>query len=193
MKINVSKGKDNYSQRNNKLKPLESCNVTSMVMALSYLGYKFPAGKFDQPEDNLRAFIEARGGDPTVHADLSDGVNQWIGRPVTNFRTDREVPQLWAELAAGRPVVLSGTFPGFPKLARRPLGHIVCLVGAEWAGDDIHAEPERVIIDDPYGNTLNNWQGPGNDIALTFDQFTAWLKPTGSALVKWGHFFKAAR
>lgn len=58
----------NSSQRNNELVwPSETakphaqyrtswknmCNVTSYVMFLEYAGYKFPAGKFKQPEDNL--------------------------------------------------------------------------------------------------------------------------------------------
>jgi hypothetical protein len=60
MIVNVSEGKTSYSQRNNLVKPFESCNVTSMVMALSYLGYAFPKGKYEQPEDNLRRFILGR-------------------------------------------------------------------------------------------------------------------------------------
>jgi len=47
-RINVSKGKINFSQRNNKIMPLISCNVTSMVMGLSYLGWDFPEGKYEQ-------------------------------------------------------------------------------------------------------------------------------------------------
>jgi hypothetical protein len=33
------------------------CNVTSIVMALDYLGWKFPEGDYKQPEDNLCDFI----------------------------------------------------------------------------------------------------------------------------------------
>lgn len=62
----------NSSQRNNELIwPTEKeypkaqyrtswknmCNVTSYVMALEYAGWKFPKGKFKQPEDNLGYFI----------------------------------------------------------------------------------------------------------------------------------------
>lgn len=63
---------DNYSQRNNEIiwPPNEThpkaqyrtsfknvCNTTSYVMALLYAGYKFPSGKYKQPEDNLAYFI----------------------------------------------------------------------------------------------------------------------------------------
>lgn len=63
---------DNYSQRNNILvwpsvedKPnaqyrtnwKNTCNVTSLIMGLTYSGFKLPAGKYEQPEDNLGEFI----------------------------------------------------------------------------------------------------------------------------------------
>ncbi len=190
-KINVSAGKENFSQRNNAIKPLESCNVTSMVMALSYLGAEFPKGDYPQPEDNLRQYIEKHGKNPENHYDLSAGVNNWIGRNVTNFSTARKVRDMLNELRNGRPVVVSGTFPGHPTAKTKPLGHIVCLVGMEWdndnPADDVH--PDRMIWDDPYGNTMKDWQGSGNDIIVPWDLFVRWLKPTGDANTKWGHFF----
>jgi hypothetical protein len=189
MIINVSLGKQSYSQRNNIVKPLESCNVTSMVMALDYLGYQFPPGEHNQPEDNLRAYIEKRGKNPEVHADLSEYTNRWIGRKAAGFSTQRKISDILAELLSGRPVVLSGTFPGFPARRVKPLGHIVCLVGAEWPGDTWIGPPDSVLWDDPYGNTMNNWEGTGNDVKVDFNTFIDWIKPVGNASVKWGHFF----
>lgn len=69
--IDVSEGKLNYSQRNNQykhtsttengevvdVKASTTCNVTSIVQSLSYNGFVFPKGKYDQPEDNLADFI----------------------------------------------------------------------------------------------------------------------------------------
>lgn len=49
-------GKENYSQLNNKVAPFSTCNTTSMVMALDYMGYKLPDDifpEFTQPEDKL--------------------------------------------------------------------------------------------------------------------------------------------
>ena len=49
-------GKANYSQLNNKVNPKNTCNSTAYVMALDYMGYKFPDDifpEFDQPEDKL--------------------------------------------------------------------------------------------------------------------------------------------
>jgi hypothetical protein len=189
MTINVSEGKSNYSQRNNIIKPLESCNVTSMVMALDYLGYQFPRGEHNQPEDNLRKFIECHDKNPEIHAELSEYTNRWMGREVTKFSTARKINDILAEILAGRPVVISGTFPGYPTKKSKPLGHIVCMVGAEWPGTDWIGPPDSIIWDDPYGNTLQDWKGSGNDIKVDFEKFINWIKPVGNPVVKWGHFF----
>jgi hypothetical protein len=188
--VNVSAEFPNYSQKNNIVKPYESCNVTSMVMAISYRRYFFPAGQYDQPEDNLRAFIESLGRNPENHYDLSECTNLWMGRRVTEFSVSRKISLIFSELLNGRPVVLSGTFPGYPTRRPAPLGHIVCLVGAEWPDNSCDGLPDSIIIDDPYGNTLRDWQGSGNDVKLDYRKFIDWFKPAGDSDVKWGHFFK---
>jgi hypothetical protein len=114
-----------------------------------------------------------------------------MGCQVTSFSTSRKISDVLAEILAGRPVVISGTFPGYPTKREKPLGHIVCLVGAEWPGDTWIGPPDAVLWDDPYGNTLNNWQGSGNDIAASYQQFIEWIKPVNNVTSKWGHFFKA--
>jgi hypothetical protein len=187
--INISEGKVNFSQLNNLVKPLSSCNVTSMVMALSYIGYALPPGENQQPEDNLRSFIEANGKNPENHYELSEYTNRWMNREVTKFSTDRKISDILAEILAGRPVVISGTLPGYPTKKPKPLGHIVCLVGAEWSGNDWIGPPDKIIWDDPYGDTLKDWQGSGNDIRVDFEKFVNWIKPVGNPSVKWGHFF----
>ncbi len=185
MIINISAGKDNFSQRNNEVKPLESCNVTSMVMALSYMGYAFPPGPYQQPEDNLYTFIKQNGRNPEVHAELSDMTNKWMNKNVTKFSTAFLISNILSELKGGRPVVLSGTFPGYPAPKKTPLGHIVCLVGMDITG----TVPDHFIWDDPYGNTLNDWQGSGNDIKVSYAQFINWIKPVGNTSLKWAHTF----
>jgi hypothetical protein len=160
-----------------------------MVMALDYLGYQFPKGEYDQPEDNLRKFIESYDKNPEIHTELSEYTNKWMGRDVTNFSTSRKINDILSEILNGRPVVISGTFPGCPTKRVNPLGHIVCLVGAEWPGNDWIGPPDSIIWDDPYGNTLNDWQGAGNDVKVDSKTFIEWIKPIGNVSVKWGHFF----
>jgi uncharacterized protein YvpB len=196
MVINVSYNKKNYSQRNNEVKPFSSCNVTSMVMALDYLGYTLPNGAYQQPEDNLRAFIERHGKDPTNHYVLSDYTNKWMGKEVARFSTERTIGAILTELREGRPVVISGTFPGYPEPnvnkvtgKQESLGHIVCLVGLEFKNGNSGSLPDSMIWDDPYGNTLQNWMGSGNDISIPYQTFIDWIKPCGDTTYKWGHFF----
>lgn len=64
MIVNISTKYKVKSQRNNEVKPFDTCNVTSMINALTYLGYAedFPGintseGKFEQAEDRLAEFF----------------------------------------------------------------------------------------------------------------------------------------
>ena len=210
-KINVSEGKINYSQRNNEINPHGSCNTTSIVMALCYLGYNFPAGKYAQPEDNLTDFITTDSrcivernkfvaanpwakGIPSVqiHDLLACCTNIWLGKKVVTFAWNRKIFEILAQLEDKRPVVLSGTFPGFPTVMPEPYGHIVTAVGAIWESDNgsSSVQPTHIIIDDPYGNTLDNWKGSGNDIEIPWDIFIKWFREPGDKNIKWGHFFK---
>jgi hypothetical protein len=183
--INLAKGKDYYQQRNNELRPGASCNSTSMVQALSIMGLAFPKSEYKQPEDALTAYIIAQGGNPEIHADLSRFTNQWMSKDVTKFSTALPVDSILLEIKNGRPVVLSGTFPGHPTPMKSHYGHIVTLVGYE-------ESKKGIIIDDPYGNTIDNWKGSGREVFLSWEQFVSWFKPCGNASVKWGHTFKAA-
>jgi hypothetical protein len=170
--FNVSKGKENFSQRNNEFKwthpknpavkmdALSMCNVTSMVMALAYLGYTFPTGKFKQPEDNLCDFMFTdkrvmeryktrfpamwaafdRGdanafGPNLVHDILSFATNLWMGcTSMTTFNERMPITDIIKEIVENnRPLVLSGTFPyTFQSGTVGTLGHINVLVGAIW-------------------------------------------------------------
>lgn len=59
LEVNVSLGKDNYSQRNNEIDSNNVCGPTNFIQALTYAGWvldesKFP--QFKQPEDKLTYF-----------------------------------------------------------------------------------------------------------------------------------------
>jgi hypothetical protein len=197
MIINVSEWKPNYSQRNNLVRPLSSCNTTSMVMATSYMDklwsiylqspYYAKYKQFEQPEDKLQQAMLDWGLDPTVHADLMAGYNKFMGRPIDRFSTLCKFSDLAADLISGKPWVGSGTFLGHPVLGAKPLGHIVCVVGLVYEVDPLF--PQEVIIDDPYGDTLHNWKGSGNDVHIPWDLFVAWMKPVGNPDIFWAHRF----
>lgn len=195
--VNVSAKKDNFSQRNNEVRPLSSCNTTSLTMATSYLPYlwdKFLASPtnvlykhFKQPEDRLQQALLDWGLEPTNHYQLMEGYNRFIGANIDHFSTCVSFKDLIGDLLEGIPWVGSGTFPGYPKAEKKPLGHIVCVVGMEYETDPYH--PENMIIDDPYGNTMNNWIGSGNDVRIPFDFFVDWMKPVKDPKIFWAHRF----
>jgi hypothetical protein len=119
-----------------------------------------------------------------------------LGKTAVSFSTERTTPQIINELVEGRPVIVSGRFPGFPTRKTQPLGHVVCLVGCEWQQDNAKnpvAGPDFFIIDDPYGDTLNDWKGSGNDIRLDAETFYNWMRPEKDRGIKWGHFLKSPK
>lgn len=83
-KFRCDYGKENYSQLNNKVNPKNTCNTTSMVMALDYCGYKFPENndmfpEFPQPEDKLTLFCLTNPEVLEYYEKLSPTMyNQWI-------------------------------------------------------------------------------------------------------------------
>jgi hypothetical protein len=148
-----------------------------MVCALAMMGVQFPSGKFVQPEDSLEAFLKENGLDKTVHADLSRGVNKWIGYNITAFTTQRRISDMIADLNKGFPTVLSGTFP--TKNAQ--LGHIVVLVGYDDNG---------FYISDPYGKyDGHSWSGSGKNCYYKTVDFYRIFKQCGDTVYKWGHYF----
>lgn len=209
--INVSDGLSNFSQRNNKVNPGTSCNTTAYTMAASYipdLWKKFKSSpiyleyskRFSQEEDCLQQYILDSNLEPTIHDDLCRGFNDFINggneddvddyKIYSRFSTDVPIISIINQLIEGKPVVLSGTFPGYPRKLKTPLGHIVTLVGAIWESEsDVNNHPDKIIIDDPYGNTINNWSGSGNDIILSWNQFINWFKGLEDTSKKWAHIF----
>jgi hypothetical protein len=166
--FNVSREQENFSQRNNEFKwshPLNTgltmqadsmCNVTSVIMALQYAGFKFPSGPYKQPEDNLCKFLfenqevldyykkampamyaQFEKGDSNaycpnlVHAVLAFGTNKWLGTTALTFKDNIKITDLFKEIVVdNKPVVLSGTFP-YKYLSGKidSIGHINVLVG----------------------------------------------------------------
>ena len=200
--LNVSEGKANYSQRNNEVRPLSSCNTTSLTMATSYIAalwdifinspiYKKYA-EYQQPEDRLQKALLDWGLNPENHYDLMKGYNRFMGKDIDFFSVMVPFRELVDELLSGKPWVGSGTFPGFPNPVKSPLGHIICIVGLAYEDDPY--SPAGVIVDDPYGDTMNNWQGSGNDVTIPWDLFVKWMKPldekTGATF--WAHRLKTA-
>lgn len=94
------------------------------------------------------------------------------------------------------PIVISGSFP---KSTGTRLNHIVTATGVVYDANEIAKAtrdpkyiptPKFVKVDDPYGDTLHDWQGSGNNILLPWAYCIKNLKPLNSENVKWGHIFQ---
>lgn len=196
---NNSKGKPYYTQRNNKIKPGSSCNVTSMVAALSAAGWpveKMASGG-RQPEDELMRFImtdascdrkwrmlDPQGRIPPNewHAVLAYGTNRWLlglGYPsgIVEWRENATLEEIRQQVDKSGSVVVSGQFP----YQGGKLDHVVAVVGYDEAG---------FIIDDPWGDWHDEYiTTKGDDICLSQSEAIQMLKPLGS-VKKWAHLVK---
>lgn len=196
---NNSKGKPYYTQRNNKIKPGSSCNVTSMVAALSAAGWpveKMASGG-RQPEDELMRFIltdaacdrkwrmlDPQGRIPPNewHAVLAYGTNRWLlglGYPsgIVEWKENATLAEIQDQVNKGGAAVVSGQFP----CQGGKLDHVVAVVGYDAAG---------FIIDDPWGDWHDGYiTTKGDDISLTQSEALQMLKPLGS-VKKWAHLVR---
>jgi hypothetical protein len=148
--------------------------------------YKYK--QFNQPEDRLQQALLDWNLKPTNHYDLMKGYNKFMGKEIDFFSVSVPFKELIDDLLSGLPWVGSGTFPGFPLPEKKPLGHIVCVAGMAYEDDPY--SPSKMIIDDPYGNTMNNWKGSGNDVEVPWNCFVQWMKPVNDASIFWAHRFK---
>lgn len=188
---NNSENRPYYTQRNNKYKPGETCNVTSMVSALSAAGYPVEQMLPDgiQPEDSLYRFImtdnacanmwrrlDPKGNIPPNewHDVLAYGTSRWliahgIKCASIHFVKARE-SDIRALIDKGGAAVVSGVF----ETQNGKINHIVSIVGYN---------SEGFIIDDPWGDFRDKYDTQnGNDIPLTSSQFIEMIKPLGKMI-----------
>lgn len=213
MVFNFSKDSDYHTQRNNKYIPLESCNSTSMVMALKQAGYDFDHINTEQPEDLLTLVMTSSMGtnmvkelaswawdskleEPTIPPNEIHVILEWatnhimLGKKVDRFTTNAKLTTIIATLLTHGGIVLSGIFPQ----ERGALSHMVSLAGFITDNDSYHVEPEHIthfIIDDPYGNFRTQYEDHrGNNIEITNEEFMAIFKDIGDRERKWAHIVK---
>lgn len=213
-KINLSKDIDYHTQRNNKLVPLEACNMTSLIMTLKannlpiYFEEKYKVG-LSQEEDFATRMMQseeihevmkkiapwaAREGYPPqqVHSMIEWVVNNKIvGRKIDSFSTSFKLEQVIYNLfIANSASMVSTNFTAY--------GHIVSVVGAEtkqnindlmtWGEVDL-SKVKSIIIDDPYGNYHTGYEDvKGNNIKFTVDELMELVK-TPHDNNKWIHLF----
>ncbi|MBI9103753.1 MAG: hypothetical protein JEY99_15160 [Spirochaetales bacterium] len=211
MIFNRSEDSEYHTQLNNKYIPLQSCNSTSMIMALKQAGYNFDH-IIDQPEDLLTTLIfsmdddkikelapwawDDRKDEPRIPPNEIHAVLEWatnhmmMGREVDHFTTNPSICTLIATILTGGGVVLSGVFP----YKNKTIGHMVSLAGIVTNRDDNNAELENIthfIIDDPHGNFRTDYKDVrGNNIKITKEEFYSIFRDTDNRERKWAHIIK---
>lgn len=174
------------SQRDNAHNPNSSCNVTALAMALLWRGVRPQRGQLEDELFELLRSPEAdahyREQNPALHArgvpanEVHDNLVWAAGRygVAASFSGQRTLDEITAEIAAGRPVLLSGVFVGS--------GHIVLLIGLTAAGD--------FICHDPFGDWSSDYQSrDGAARIYPRERALAVLKDLG-APNKWGLFLR---
>ena len=165
--VNNADSDQHYSQRNNQFVQKNSkgmvevnaasmCNVTSLVMTADINGWKFPSGKYSQPEDNLMDFIsKSKEVDKYYKKTMPVMYNDWKKCKLTpsgkiDYYTPNEVHavlaygfNLWVGCSTADTFRENVTIPEIVNelLEGRAvtisglfsgLHHIVSLVGAKW-------------------------------------------------------------
>lgn len=178
------------SQRDNEHRPLATCNVTSLAMALQFHGVSAQhLGK--QLEDELFELIHSPAGmayyKSASPALLEKGIPAeevldnlvWMagqrGQSAT-FSETRTLAEIEGEVRSGRPAMISGMFTG--------AGHIVLLIGICESGD--------FIIHDPFGDWNRGYNAKdGTARVYSREKILQVLKPVDQT-EKWGLFIEPA-
>lgn len=198
-----------HTQRNNRIDPTQTCQVTSMIMALKASGIPFDCPESEQPEDYLTLLLDEpdaheklRREYPSladrppreVHAILSWAVNEkLVKRRVTQFSTRVSMQEILYRIARHKcAAVMSGRFTNY--------GHLVTVVGFESKQDRIEdlGSPgqvdmdsvQSIIIDDPWGDGRTGYRDTnGDDVVYTLQEFAHLTRVFDSLDAKWAHIF----
>src|SRR5262249_54569513 len=119
--------------------------------------------------------VAALGYRPNNAFDMLAWAAERRGVPAS-FSVERTLPDILAELAAGRPVIVSGSFT--------QSGHIVLIIGATVDGD--------LIVHDPWGDWMDDYRSQdGRARIYERDRVLRTLKAPDSER-KWGLFVGGA-
>ena len=122
-----------YSQRDNKTRPYQTCNMTCCAMVIKAF-YPDTTSKYDQLEDELTEWCVRKYGHEGIyyHSNIVKVLDHWGVK--SEFAVDTPFDKARRYLDEGNLCIYSGKFTGS--------GHIIVLVGYDEKG---------FIVNDPYG------------------------------------------
>lgn len=207
MKLFIATPDGYHTQRNNRIDPVNTCNVTAMVNALKASKVKLPVTK-EQPEDYLAQILNSQEAHEKlthdypqmaslppreVHGMLSWAVNEkFIGHKVTTFSTNVSLAEILYRVARrGAASVISTTMTTG--------GHLVAVVGfstrqdlatIKTPADVAIPQVRRIYLLDSWGDWTAVYE-PGSSgfgYGISVQEFSSMAKPINSER-KWAHLF----
>ena len=190
MIINNTKGKDYYSQRNNKNNPFTACNVTAAIQSLIGSNINFGHPKEMQPEDYLMGLLQSQiareetlkkapwafDRDGTLLYPINQimimlawGIDILVGNKITKFGYF-STEELVDDVIKGSCPIIGGDF----IKNQGGLDHFISFVGIKYDArvTNFNESIESFIVDDPYGDFKTSYKShKGNDIQLTPVEF----------------------
>lgn len=141
------------SQRDNKVRPNQTCNVTCCSMVIEFF-YPGTSMKYDQQlEDVLTEFITKKYGADGIyyHDILVKALSEWGVKSIFNTKTSFN--DMRTSLDNGNPVIYSGKFTGS--------GHIIVITGYD--------PVKKVwIVNDPWGEFFYSGYKPTSGKGLEY-------------------------
>jgi uncharacterized protein YvpB len=122
-----------YSQRDNAVRPYQTCNMTCAAMTIKYYYPDLKTGK-EQLEDKLTKYATEKWGADSIyyHGRIAQVLDNW--GVVSTFNTATPFREIKKSIDNGNPVIYSGNFT--------KSGHIIVIIGYDDTG---------FIVNDPYG------------------------------------------
>lgn len=123
-----------FSQRDNTIRPHQTCNVTCCAMVIEYFHPGTVKKYKGQLEDNLTTWCVNKWGKDSIysHNTLVDTLREWGVN--SKFSTETPVEEIKRNISMGNPCIYSGKFTKG--------GHIIVIIGYNNKG---------FIVNDPYG------------------------------------------
>ncbi|ANV88510.1 C39 family peptidase [Picosynechococcus sp. PCC 7117] len=162
-----------FSQRDNKIRPSQTCNVTSMAMVIAF--YDLDPNPKDQVqlEDEITRYMVNKWGNRSIyyHGLISQAFNNWGVK--SRFSTTTSWRAIKEHLQSGHPVIYSGRFTRS--------GHIIVLRGFDDKG---------CWVNDPWGEWFSSGYQATSGENLHYSWNMMHRLSYGGSKAAWAHLCK---
>lgn len=144
-----------WSQRDNTVQPLRTCNSTTNAMYLDWL--LRVTGRQGLTSDQPYVNKVLSNGDTTIHEVQTQTIREYGFS--TKWMTDEDTPFVDALLEAGFPVVINFLHRG--SMSKPTGGHVILLVGHTGS---------NYVAQDPFGTLMSNYTNTNGKLSVVPEQ-----------------------